>query len=149
MLPLYLAMYQDQISAVRAAAARHLPPLAATLGGGWARARLLPRLRELYTARDGSYMQRITVLSALKDFILAADAHDAANDSLDLLLAGLRDAVPNVRLVAAAVLRGALDAAVYDGARVAREIRPALEAAQTDADLDVRAAVVEMVAKAA
>ena len=131
------------------AASRHLVLLAARLGAGWARAKLLPRLRDLFSARDGSYLQRITVLYALKDFILAPDAGDAANDVLDLLVAGLRDAVPNVRLVAAAAVRGALAGGVFDGARVAREVRPALEALLADADLDVRAAATELAALAA
>lgn len=128
------------------AATRHLVPLATQLGAAWARAKLVPRLRELFYTRDGSYLQRITVLYSLKDVVVAPDASDVANDVLDMLVAGLRDPVPNVRLVAAAVVLGALERGVYDAARVGREIRPAVEAMLGDADMDVRGLAPQMAA---
>lgn len=137
-LALYLALYTDPVNSVRMAASRALVPLMAQLGAPWARAKLVPRLRELFSAHQSSYLQRITVLYALKGLVVAPDAREAANDVLDLVVAALGDAVPNVRLVAAGVVRGALDRGVYDAARVGRELRPALQALAPDADVDVR-----------
>jgi hypothetical protein len=143
-LNLYLSTYQDQVNAVRMAATKNLKPLTQRLGGGWARTKLLPRLRELYAVRDASYLQRITVLYGVRDIattpssLASGDLKDLPNDVLDLLIAGCRDAVPNVRFIAAQVLKEALEAKVYDATRVSNEIRPALEELTRDSDQDVR-----------
>jgi hypothetical protein len=146
-LPLYLNTYQDQVNAVRMAATKNLKPLATRLGAAWARSRLVPKLRELYSVRDASYLQRITVLYGIKDLAVSPDTRDAANDVLDLLVAGLRDSVPNVRFIAAQIVREALEAKVYDATRVAGEIRPALVDMQRDADQDVRHFATEALAR--
>ena len=119
-------------------------PLATQLGTGWARAKLLPQLRELFSKRESTYLQRITILYALKDLVVAPDARDAANDVLDLIVTALADTVPNVRLVAAGVLHGALQRGVYDAARLSREVRPAVEAIVPDTDPDVRIIAAEL-----
>ena len=149
MFALYLAFFTDSVSAVRLAASRALVPLGSQLGAAWVRAKLLPRLRDLFAQRDGSYLQRITVLYALKDLVVAPDSRDAANDVLDMVVTALGDSVPNVRLVAAGVLRGALEGGVYDSARVGREVRPALQALAPDADPDVRVLAAELLAACA
>jgi len=65
LLELYLGTYGDQVNAVRMAATRCLEPLARVLGAAWVRASIVPRLTELYRAKDSSYLQRITVLYAV------------------------------------------------------------------------------------
>ena len=136
LLPLYLGTYQDQVNAVRMAATKCLEPLARCLGGEWVRAHLVPRLRELFTDEGSSYLQRITVLYGVRDLSQHADLADCAEDLLPLLLRALRDDVPNVRFVAAQVLREALH--VYSRERVAADVQPALAALAADADPDVR-----------
>lgn len=163
LLPRYLHTYQDQVNAVRMAATRTLRPLAMQLGGAWVREKLVPRLRDLYTQREASYLQRITVLYGVRNLAAplvsipgssaaalaavpgsigtaegAAEAREAANDALDLLINGLHDAVPNVRFIAAQILRDALAAKAFSGSRISAEIKPALSAVVADADQDVR-----------
>ncbi len=67
LLELYLGTYGDQVNAVRMAATRCLEPLARVLGPAWVRASIVPRLTELYRAKDSSYLQRITVLYAVRN----------------------------------------------------------------------------------
>jgi hypothetical protein len=56
-MPMLTAAYQDQVNAVRMSATRTLQPLARVLGLPWVRAKLLPKLVELYNAEGSSYLQ--------------------------------------------------------------------------------------------
>lgn len=130
-----IAAYQDQVNSVRMAATRTLQPLARVLGLPWVRAKLLPKLVELYNADGSSYLQRITVLYGVRDLSMHADLVDLAHELLPLVLRGLADPVPNVRFVAAQVIQDSLP--VLDRARVAT-VKPALATAAENADSDVR-----------
>ena len=136
LLPMLIAAYQDQVNSVRMAATRTLQPLARVLGLPWVRAKLLPQLVELYNAQGSSYLQRITVLYGIRDLSMHPDLVDLAHELLPLVLRGLADAVPNVRFVAAQVIQDALP--VFDRAKVAASIKPALATAAENADSDVR-----------
>lgn len=133
LLTVYLATYTDQVNAVRMAATRSLESLARCLGAAWTRAKLVPRLTALFSP-DASYLQRITVLYAVRG-VATPEFRDIANESLPLLLRGLSDAVPNVRFVAAQILAAGAD--VFEAARRA-DIRAALAALGSDEDIDVR-----------
>jgi len=67
LMDLYLGTYGDQVNAVRMAATRCLEPLARVLGAEWVRASIVPRLTDLYHSKDSSYLQRITVLYAVRN----------------------------------------------------------------------------------
>lgn len=136
LLPLYLSTYQDQVNAVRMAATKCLQPLAHTLGGEWVKAKLVPKLRELWTP-DSSYLQRITVLYAAKELCAHPELADVAAEVLPLLTSATKDEVPNVRFVAAQALQEAIP--VLSTGRVSTELKPLLSSlAATDSDPDVR-----------
>lgn len=131
-----IAAYQDQVNSVRMAATRTLQPLARVLGVAWVRAKLLPKLEELYNAEGSSYLQRITVLYGVRDLSMHADLVELAHELLPLVLRSLNeDKVPNVRFVAAQVIQDALP--VLDRSKISA-IKPALAAAVESADGDVK-----------
>ena len=153
LLDLYLGTYGDQVNAVRMAATRQLEPLAQKLGAAWVRSRIVPRLLSLYHAEGSSYLQRITVLYAVRNLSVRAapaggaggaaaasvDLHDVAEDLLPLLLEAPRDPVPNVRFVSLQVLAEAVRSGAYDRGTVAARIDPAIQAcALSDPDSDVK-----------
>ena len=132
-----IAAYQDQVNSVRMAATRTLQPLARVLGVAWVRAKLLPKLEELYNAEGSSYLQRITVLYGVRDLSMHADLVELAHELLPLVLRSLNeDKVPNVRFVAAQVIQDALP--VLDRSKISASIKPALAAAVESADGDVK-----------
>jgi serine/threonine-protein phosphatase 2A regulatory subunit A len=136
LLPLYLSTYQDQVNAVRMAATKCLQPLGQCFGSAWVRAKLVPKLTELFTVEGSSYLQRITVLYGVRDLAVHASMSEVSTELLPLLLQALRDDVPNVRFVAAQIIQDAV--AVLDKSRVTSDIRPALTALLNDADNDVK-----------
>ena len=168
LLDLYLGTYGDQVNAVRMAATRCLEPLARVLGAAWVRTSIVPRLLELYHAKDSSYLQRITVLYAVRNLsvrqqglgaaaaaaaaaaakagaapaaVSAApvDLREVAEDLLGVLLEAPKDPVPNVRFVSMQVLAEAVRSGAYDRATVAKNILPVVTAClAADSDTDVR-----------
>ena len=65
LLPAFLATYHDSVHSVRMAATRCLEPLSKFMGVEWCAAKLAPKFREMYDS-GGNYLQRITVLYAIK-----------------------------------------------------------------------------------
>lgn len=147
LLPLLLTLLQDQVHAVRMGATGVLARLGAPgcLGPEWMRAKVLPHLAALFHSEGGSYLQRITVLYALRELLAAAagdaaggGAGDMARDASLLIAEGLRDDVPNVRFVAAQIAEesaGALGAAGPAAGELGAAVR---RLAASDPDGDVR-----------
>jgi len=137
LLPLFLSCFQDQVHAVRMTATRCLEPLVRTCGEECALKSFLPRLIEHYSSEGSSYLQRVTVVYALRE--LACCAFPAIVDvALPVLLRATRDPVPNVRTVAAGVLGESITAKVIPRARIVGDVRAALTALTSDSDADVR-----------
>lgn len=160
LLPLLLTLLQDQVNAVRMSATGILGSLGAPdcLGPAWMRAKVLPHLGELYAAEGGSYLQRITVLYALRELLTASVAGSRgssntaggddgaasssssvssviAPDALPLLTSALRDEVPNVRFVAVQICEDASAAL----APCRESLGPLIaELASKDGDSDVK-----------
>lgn len=63
--------------------------------------RLVPKLKEKF---GGPYLQRITVLYAVKALMQSGDSGTLKEDLVELATKGAKDSVCNVRLVAAATL---------------------------------------------
>lgn len=153
-MTLFLSTYVDQVHAVRMAGTRATQALSLAFGPEWCTSTLVPHLQGLFTAEGASYLQRLTVLHALGDLLLPVSAEGGVNkpgcvpgsplqtlaeEVLPMLLSALQDPVPNVRFVAAQVLKQALLVGVYTPARVQVDILPALStAADGDRDQDVR-----------
>ncbi len=149
LLFLFLSTYCDQVHAVRMAGVRATQKLALAFGADWVRATLIPHLRDLFLAQGASYLQRVTVLHAVRDLLLPgverpgatpdSPLASIAEDVLPILLGALGDSVPNVRFVGAQALQSALAARVYSPARVAADILPPLVTlSREDKDKDVQ-----------
>ncbi|RYG55956.1 hypothetical protein EON66_04060 [archaeon] len=140
LLDVFLTLLQDQVNAVRMAATQSLRSLAKYLGTAWIRARLLPRLNARLVDRAAStYLQRITVLYAVRDVVTAPACADISDAFLPLLLTSFEDDVPNVQFVAVQAAAAALDAGTLTRAQIAEVHAALLKMGNTSKlDVDVR-----------
>ena len=99
----------------------------------------MPRLIDLYSTEGSSYLQRLTALNGLRTLLLA-HAASFASSIVPILLTAAKDAVPNVRAFAAALLGEA--AAALRGKSAIAAVKPALDVLVADADADTRLAAI-------
>ena len=135
LLNLFLGMLQDEVHAVRVAASSQLATLAEHMGASWCDTRLRPKLEALYNS-GRSYLQRITVLYAVRSLANREELGPMLSMLIPILVDATQDRVPNVRFVAAQVLE--VVGKVVDSEVIDRELRPALDRLVGDADGDVR-----------
>ena len=142
----FLECFQDQVFAVRHAAAGCVSALRGALGEAWALAHVLPHLAELFALPESSYLQRITALSGMRALCEGGgEGEGGATEAtaaalLPHLLQGAKDEVPNVRAACAEVL-GRVGAMLRGGGGEGEggaAVAAALAALGGDGELEVR-----------
>lgn len=144
LIGLTLSWLSDTVSSIRKAAANNLRNLTDIFGEAWARAHVIPRVRELQT--NAAFSKRMTALYAVQ--VLLATAGDRSSaPSLALMsevllpisLAMAADPVPNIRFNAAKTLVQIVKIFKADyAAPLPPEIGPVLAKLTADLDRDVR-----------
>ena len=142
---IFMGTFADQVHSVRMSATRCLEPLSRVLGTEWVKIHIVPRLFELYRAKESSYLQRITVLYAVRNLSVipqsspnARGLKEVAEDLLQILLEAPNDKVPNVRFVSLQVLSDAIASGAYDRKTLDKNIREVVSAClNTEKDSDV------------
>lgn len=131
----FMASMNDSVNDVRESGTACLRDMLGTTGSDWMQQNVLPRIKEYY---DNStyYLQRITVMLALRNLSVKATSAMLLAEMVTLALRGARDPIPNVRFSAAQTLLTMVPLA--DQATVASQIRPCLQEMQQDADGDVK-----------
>ena len=142
LLDLFLGTYGDQVNAVRMTATRCLEPLARVLGAAWVRKCIVPRLVELYRAEGSSYLQRITVLYAVRNLSVRPGAAAAAGSAAAAARGGGASAGLGTGTPAA------VSAAAVDLREVAEDLLPLLLEAPKDPVPNVRFVSMQVLAEA-
>ena len=144
---IYMATFADQVHSVRMSATRCLEPLSRVLGTQWVKMHIVPRLFELYRAKETSYLQRITVLYAVRNLSVIPHGtpnpkglKEVAEELLQILLEAPNDKVPNVRFVSLQVLADAIASGAYDRKTLDKNVREVVNAClNSEKDSDVTA----------
>jgi len=100
----YLAAFADTVYAVREEAITRITELTAELGQSWLIEKLWPRLAELFNPNQ-SYLNRMTVLHALRKVAPYFNAELIEKSLLPILVHAFEDPVPNVQLCACSTLQ--------------------------------------------
>jgi len=142
----WLKLLLDQVADVRSSCVSGMPKLLSVSGASWIQKEILPQYQRIYDD-SVSYLTRITILRSFAA-LASADpdappelqggevnvAADLLEDIVTLMLRGLTDRVPNVRMVAA---RGfALMTAPCEEALMTAKVKPALSARLTEDEDD-------------
>lgn len=143
LIGLTLSWLSDTVSSIRKAAANNLRNLTDIFGEAWARAHVVPRVRELQT--NAAFSKRMTALYAVQ-VLLATGEHSCAPSLaltsevlLPITLAMAVDPVPNIRFNAAKTLVQIVKIFKADyAAPLPQEIGPVLAKLTADLDRDVR-----------
>jgi serine/threonine-protein phosphatase 2A regulatory subunit A len=143
LINLSLGWLSDTVFSIRKAAAENLRHLTAIFGEEWARANVVPRIREMQT--NAAFSKRMTALYAVQVLLTSAEGRPgpshamAAEVLLPIVLTMAADPVPNIRFNVAKTLAHAyvLFRQEYRAAAPA-EIHPVLARLAGDLDRDVR-----------
>ena len=136
--PAWLELLLDPVSRVRAACIGGVAKLCQVASDDWIVQNLLPHHIRIYEHATTSYMLRITILKTHTEMAVSTKSGQLFFQTVDQLLRGLQDRVPNVRMVAA---RGLLAVCTNDGDAdvIGTNIRPAVESLlQRETDDDCR-----------
>jgi len=133
--PAWLVLLMDPVATVRKAIVTGMGLLVQVAGPEWICQTLFPKTLSLYQQYSNQYLVRSTIV---RTYIEAALAHDDVwKEAVPVLLRGLEDSVPNVRMTSATGLGRMLECG--DANMVQAQVRPALERqAQQDTDADCR-----------
>lgn len=150
---IFLEALSDPICEVREAAVEVCKELVSVVGSRWAVEFLVPRLVACHEGSVGlknghryladspvpasSYLQRIAVQHTLPKLVAVLPRDVVIAQLVPLLIEGLHDSVPNVRLTAAEMLRIVAAEQTLAPTTVG-EFVPHLEVLATDKDVDVR-----------
>lgn len=140
----WLKIMSDQVADVRSACVDGMPKLLSVSGSEWIQAEILPHYTTMYEETH-SYLTRITVLRC---FGSLTEKHGDSENNVSaelmkqivtILLKGLKDRVPNVRLIAARGLGLVTISGQCDDAIMNTQVVPALsEVIPAEPDLDVK-----------
>ena len=134
---LFLSFFGDSVHAIRAALTAEIGKLVEQLGDEWTVNHFVNKVLTLYSETN-SYSSRIAILQTLPKLAAAiANPEDTKRLLIPVLEKGCRDAVPNVRFIACAVVRELLGVEDSAGA-VGQVIRASVEPLVKDIDMDVR-----------
>eukprot|EP00984_Skeletonema_dohrnii_P019081 scaffold9061_cov140-Skeletonema_dohrnii-CCMP3373.AAC.10 len=140
----WLKIMSDQVADVRAACIAGMPKLLSVCGSEWIMQEILPNYTRMYDESQ-SYLTRITVLRSFaalaeKDGENALNISDTLMDQIvSLMLRGLTDSVPNVRLIAARGLGLVTISGQCDSGVMKSKIVPALnDLVHQEQDIDCR-----------
>jgi serine/threonine-protein phosphatase 2A regulatory subunit A len=140
----WLKIMSDQVADVRAACIAGMPKLLSVCGSEWIIQEILPHYTRMYD-ESHSYLTRITVLRSFAA-LSEQDGENAPNISnplmeqiVAIMLRGLADSVPNVRLIAARGLGLVTLSGQCDSGLMNAKIVPALsDLANQEQDQDCR-----------
>eukprot|EP00986_Skeletonema_menzelii_P012496 scaffold6916_cov143-Skeletonema_menzelii.AAC.6 len=140
----WLKIMSDQVADVRAACIAGMPKLLSVCGSEWIMQEILPNYTRMYD-ESHSYLTRITVLRSFAA-LAEQDGENALNISdalmeqiVSLMLRGLTDSVPNVRLIAARGLGLVTMSGQCDSGVMNSKIVPALnDLVHQEQDIDCR-----------
>lgn len=138
LLDIWMKLLMDQVADVRSSCVMGMAKLLTVTGGTWIQSQILPRYVEVYEGAT-SYLTRITVLRSFSNFAGAEKSCtvNVIEAVIDLLLRGIEDPVPNVRMVAAEGL-GEISK-VAEKSLLTGKIQPALQRCVTeDSDDDCK-----------
>ena len=140
----WLKIMADQVADVRTACVQGMPKLLSVAGSQWIQSEILPHFSQMYE-ESHSYLSRITVLRC---FAALTEKHgenenevspELMNQIVALMLKGIKDKVPNVRLIAARGLGLVMISGQCDDAIIKTQVTPVLSDTITDEpDLDCR-----------
>ena len=140
----WLKIMSDQVADVRTACVDGMPKLLSVAGSQWIQSEMLPHYSRMYE-ESHSYLTRITVL---RSFASLTEKHgedennigtELMTEIVTIMLKGLKDKVPNVRLVAARGLGLVHISGQCDDAVMSAQIVPALnECIDGEADQDCK-----------
>jgi serine/threonine-protein phosphatase 2A regulatory subunit A len=140
---LTLSWLSDTVSSIRKAAANNLRNLTDIFGEAWARAQIVPRVREMQT--NAAFSKRLTALYAVQVLLAhgersTAPSHAMMTDVLlPITLAMAGDPVPNIRFNVAKTLVQVVTVYKNDyNTPLPAEIAPVLAKLAADLDRDVR-----------
>lgn len=140
----WLKIMTDQVANVRTACVEGMPKLLSVTGSQWIQAEILPHYTQMYE-ESHSYLSRITVLKGFGG-LTEKNGDEENNVSpelmkqlVELLLTGLKDRVPNVRIIAARGLGLVAISGQCDEGIMSSQVIPALnECISTEQDLDCK-----------
>ena len=140
----WLKIMSDQVADVRSACVDGMPRLLSVSGSQWIQAEILPHFAKIYDDSH-SYLNRITVLRC---YAALTEKHGDNENNVSselmrqvvaIMLRGLKDRVPNVRLIAARGLGFVTISGQCDDATMSTLVIPALsECITTDPDWDCK-----------
>lgn len=132
---LYFNAFHDGVNAVRVASTGALGKLTQHMGLSWGASKVVPELVSQFE-EGGSYLQRVTVLYALRGLVAEEGMETLVEELLPLAIKATRDSVPNVRFVAAKVMQALVGH--VEGGRLKSEVKPCLTSMVEDVDSDVK-----------
>ncbi|KAK2958468.1 putative Serine/threonine-protein phosphatase 2A 65 kDa regulatory subunit A alpha [Blattamonas nauphoetae] len=135
LLPHCLNWIKDTVYAVREEAIANLTKIGSSFGTAWIKTSLLPFITEL-TKSSGSYLHRLTALSAFRAFAPLTDAATIHSTIFPAVAPLTKDPVPNVRFNAAKTIRSFILA--VDQPQMKKEMQVVIERLQNDPDNDVK-----------
>lgn len=128
---MWMKLMMDQVADVRSSCVMGTAKLLTVTGAAWIQGHILPRYLEVYNSAT-SYLTRITVLRSFSNLSGAETSFtkELLDQVVNLLLRGLEDPVPNVRMIAGVGL-GAMST-VVDKGLLNSKILPALQKSVTE-----------------
>lgn len=138
----WLKIMSDQVADVRTACIDGMPKLLNVSGSQWIQAEILPHFDQMYE-ESHSYLSRITVLRCFAELTVkhGEDENEVSPELMKkivtIMLKGLKDRVPNVRLIAARGLGLVTMSGQCDSGIMSSQVVPALNdciAIETDQD---------------
>jgi len=127
----WLKIMSDQVADVRTACVEGMPKLLSVAGSQWIQTEILPQYTQMYE-ESHSYLSRITVLRC---FSALTEKHgenenevspELMEEIVTIMMKGLKDKVPNVRLIAARGLGLVTISGQCDDGVMSTQIVPAL-----------------------
>lgn len=128
---IWMRLLMDQVSDVRSSCVEGMPKLISVTGAAWIQSQILPKYTEVYNGSN-SYLTRTTVLRSFSNLsgAQASLTKELLDQVVTLLLRGLEDRVPNVRMIAAVGLGNI--STVVDPGLLNSKIQPALQQRVTE-----------------
>ncbi|KAL7467553.1 hypothetical protein ACHAXS_007802 [Conticribra weissflogii] len=140
----WLKIMSDQVADVRSACVDGMPKLLSVSGSTWIQNEILPAYTRMYE-ESTSYLTRVTVLrsfAALTKKLGESENEVSAplmEQIVSIMLKGLKDRVPNVRMIAARGMRSVIISGQCDGAILSSQVGPALsDCAKSENDPDCK-----------
>lgn len=140
----WLKIMSDQVADVRSACVDGMPKLLSVSGSQWIQAEILPHYTQMYE-ESHSYLTRITVLRCFAALTEknGEDENEIGdelmNQIVSIMLKGLKDRVPNVRLIAARGIGLVTISGQCDNATMSTQVVPALtDCISGEPDLDCK-----------